>query len=691
VGVVVGNYVFRWTITNGACTSYSDVEISINQIPTPANVGPTQFLCNLTSTTLTGNTPLVGTGTWTQIGVLPNLAVITSPNQPNSTVTGLIPGSYQFRWTIVNGICTSSADLIVTVYGLPTTANAGPTQDHCGPVLPATSVTVTMAANTPVVGTGAWTKISGPGTQTITNTASPTTTITGLIYGTYVFRWSITNGTCPPSTSDVTININHCGPITFNETTYLCKGTSTSGNVLANGDYSPEGRPLTVNTTPVVLPAHGSFTVLANGNYTYTPVVTYVGTDKAVVSVCDNASYCTNDTIFINVVDAVTANAGPDQVLCNQSSTFLTGNYPPTGSSGNWTFVSGPITVTPTPANSPMASVTGLIPSTTPYIFRYTITSTFPGASCTSFDDVQVLNYNYPTLPYAGPDQQLCLSGGPSTSTTLTGNTPVYGTGIWQQKSGPSTAVIATPSNPTTSVTNLIAGTYTFSWGIYNGVCDTLKDYVDVVVNTPATANAGSNATICQGSTYTLSTSTATNYTSLLWTTSGTGIFNNSTTLHPIYTPSASDITAGTVTLTLTAYSTSPCANATSSMVLTIGKSPTASAGPNGSVCQGTAYTVSGASATNYSSTRTRNIDRGNHTYPDLYSYCRANRFGNSHPDRKSEFRMFHTGNFSNDVDDHRFSNSLCRHECYHMRKLDLYLKCLHSHKLYESGLDNFR
>jgi hypothetical protein len=36
------------------------------------------------------------------------------------------------------------------------------------------------------------------------------------------------------------------------------------------------------------------------------------------------------------------------------------------------------------------------------------------------------------------------------------------------------------------------------------------------------------------------------------WTTAGTGTFNNANALNAVYTPSATDITAGTVTLTLT-------------------------------------------------------------------------------------------------------------------------------------------
>ena len=61
-----------------------------------------------------------------------------------------------------------------------------------------------MAANTPAVGTGAWSIMSG--SATITDPSSPTTTVTGIAAGSAVtLRWIISNGVCAPSTDDVTV------------------------------------------------------------------------------------------------------------------------------------------------------------------------------------------------------------------------------------------------------------------------------------------------------------------------------------------------------------------------------------------------------------------------------------------------------------------------------------------------------
>jgi hypothetical protein len=60
----------------------------------------------------------------------------------------------------------------------------------------ATGTSVTMAGNTISGGSGLWTKTSGPEGAAITTASSPTTTITGLSAGVYVYRWTSTNGSC---------------------------------------------------------------------------------------------------------------------------------------------------------------------------------------------------------------------------------------------------------------------------------------------------------------------------------------------------------------------------------------------------------------------------------------------------------------------------------------------------------------
>jgi len=72
--------------------------------------------------------------------------------------------------------------------------------------------------------------------------------------------------------------------------------------------------------------------------------------------------------------------------------------------------------------------------------------------------------------------------------------------------------------------------------------------------------------------TYTLAGALAQNYTSIQWTTSGDGTFDNSTSSNPTYTPGANDIASQEVLLTITAVNTD-CGNVSDQMTLAVNPS----------------------------------------------------------------------------------------------------------------------
>lgn len=164
---------------------------------------------------------------------------------------------------------------------------------------------------------------------------------------------------------------------------------------------------------------------------------------------------------------------------------------------------------------------------------------------------------------------------------------------------------------PQPEVTNIMVSPYiltTGNAGQYTGLA--IYDFdncagsvtgsaVTISVNPPPTGFAGNNAVVCPGSSYMLTQSTATNYSSLLWATSGDGVFNDPYTLHPVYTPGMFDQINGGVTLTLNAIGISPCAPSISSMFLDVVEQPTANAGPDQQVCEDSQVTLDG-DATNY-------------------------------------------------------------------------------------------
>ena len=78
-----------------------------------------------------------------------------------------------------------------------------------------------------------------------------------------------------------------------------------------------------------------------------------------------------------------------------------------------------------------------------------------------------------------------------------------------------------------------------------------------------------------------------------VWTSNGTGSYNpGNTTLNAAYNISAGDISAGSVTFTLTSLNNGPCPAVTDSVRINMGLLATVNAGPNLSLCS-TAGTVS--------------------------------------------------------------------------------------------------
>jgi uncharacterized repeat protein (TIGR01451 family)/gliding motility-associated-like protein len=193
-GTYTFNVVFRNSVAGCASEIYP-VTLIVDAKPTTANAGPNQDLCGVVATALAGNVVQSGVGAWTQVNG-PDTAVIVSPNNPASQVTGLIPGSYVFRWTIVNGACPgTSDDVTIKVTPSPDTADAGPDQEQYN------SGVFTMAANQPGSGTGTWKVLMG--NAQVTSPNNPTTAVTIASPSGASLEWAVASGNCAPSRDTV--------------------------------------------------------------------------------------------------------------------------------------------------------------------------------------------------------------------------------------------------------------------------------------------------------------------------------------------------------------------------------------------------------------------------------------------------------------------------------------------------------
>jgi len=103
-----------------------------------------------------------------------------------------------------------------------------------------------------------------------------------------------------------------------------------------------------------------------------------------------------------------------------------------------------------------------------------------------------------------------------------------------------------------------------FGYKVIGGVDNNLSFALIGTSNSQAvcpTADAGPDAAINSGESYMLADASATDYSSLFWSTSGSGSFDDPATLHATYTPGPSDI-GNTIVLTLRALPVSPCTQA---------------------------------------------------------------------------------------------------------------------------------
>ena len=186
-----GNNIFKWTVSNSCGSTFDIVNIARFEDPTIAQTSPIAPICTNNSI-LTGNTALIGSGSWT---VVKGTGTISDVNNPTSTITNLGIGENIFKWTIFNGCGLSESQVKITVESAPIKASVGPNQEGCGS-------TAILDGNSPKSSSGTWTLVKGTGT--INDPSDSTSGVSNMDIGISVFRWTVANS-CDTSFADLTI------------------------------------------------------------------------------------------------------------------------------------------------------------------------------------------------------------------------------------------------------------------------------------------------------------------------------------------------------------------------------------------------------------------------------------------------------------------------------------------------------
>ena len=270
---------------------------------------------------------------------------------------------------------------------------------------------------------------------TVTVNPKPVAAITApasqiCVYDAGTVSFSASTGTAPFAirlvvtkpggvTDTISRTINNNGPesiqviapesTTGNYTIQLFEITDDKGctrtNITPTVNILVKPRPVFVLTaSPVAVCNGNSSTLTASGADTYfwspaatlnrstgttviaTPLATTTYTILGTLDGCSEDS-----TVTVTVIPgAVTADAGPDQVLCDLTIATLDGNAPSTNATGAWRQVSGPAaTITNAAQNN--STVTGLTAGRT-YIFEWTITGQAPCPPTRSTIQIDVLS-----------------------------------------------------------------------------------------------------------------------------------------------------------------------------------------------------------------------------------------------------------------------------------------------------------
>jgi|GEM_PF-5927412 len=465
--VVVGSSAtVRWTVTSGGCSGYDEVTVTNGVLPSVSDQ-PNQTLCNSSSFTMTQSMPSVGTGVWT---LESGSANITSPNSPTTTITGVGAGTSAIvKWTVTNGSCSTSDEVTLTNGALPSVSDQ-PNQNLCN------TSSFTMTQSTPSIGTGIWTLVNG--SATITDSHSPTTTITGVAVGTSAkIRWTVTSGSCS-AFDDVTLTNTIMPSVSNQPDQTLC---NTSSFTMTQTTPSAG--------TGLWTLVSGSATITTPGSATTTITGVALGASATVRWTVSNVDCSSYDDVTVTNATLAAVSDQPDQTLCNSSSFTMTQSAPSLGS-GNWTLISGSANITS--PGLPTTTVTGVAAGASATV-RWTVTS----GSCSAYDDVIVTNTALPTVSNQ-PDQAKC-----NVSTfTMTQS----GSGSWSLISG--SAVITTLSSPTTTITGVAVGTSaTVRWTTGSGSCTAYDDVIVTNNNAAPVVSDQPDQVKCNTSTFTMTQS----------------------------------------------------------------------------------------------------------------------------------------------------------------------------------------
>ena len=578
-GVAAGTVTITYTFTNAnGCSNTVNAIATINAL--------------LAVTPITGNVN-VCTGTSSQLNNATAGGIWNSSNTAIATVNslglvdGISAGTATISYTVTNtNGCTTIVTADVTVNDLPVVAPITGTFNVC------VSSSTTLAD---VTSGGTWSS-----SNTAVATVNASGVVTGLTNGTSIISYSITTSCLQTQSASATITVTAIPSATISYSgSPFCTSSApatVSQTGTPAGTYSSTGG-LTINS------ADGTITPATSTGGTYTVTYTVAASGGCGV-------YTTTTQVTITTAPSATISyGGPYCTSSAPANVTRTGTPGGTYSSSAGLTING-ITGTITPATSTNGT----------YTITYTIAASGGCALFTTTTSVTIT---------AAPSATISYTGSPFCTSSGTVNVNLTGTPGGTYSFAPAGLTI-NASNGTITPATSSGRTYTVTYTVTgSGGCSTFTTTTTLIITPAPSALAGTAIVTCanSGAVNITAGSGASNQSSILWTSSGTGTISNSNSLTTAtYTPSAADISAGIITLTLTASGNGGCTAVTSSKTVTISALPAAPTitPPSAVICQGSIQPLSSGTA---SSTTNLTLNSGiiNLAMPDYNIIGAAN------------------------------------------------------------------
>jgi len=520
------------------CTNTDQVIITVNPLPN-VDAGPDQTICDQDAVVIGGSPTSTSPGVtyaWDNTASLDNGGLANPTASPSITTT------YTVTVTDPNA-CTNTDQITVTVNPLPG-ADAGPDQTICD----LQSVTIGGSPTSSAAGVSyAWDNGASLDDATIANPlATPTATTTYTV--------TVTDGNGCSSVDAVTVTVNPLPTADAGLDQVICLGD----NATLGG--SPTG--------PATASYQWDNAASLDDATAANPIATPSATTTYTVTVTDGNACTDIDQVLITVNPVPTADAGPDQVICDLQTVVIGGAPTSSTPSASFAWDNGASLNNASIAN-PTAS-----PTTTT---TYTVTVTHPNG-CTAADQMTVTVNPLPNVD-AGLDQDICIGQ----STTIGGSPtgPAGSTYNWDNAASLDDNTLANPTATPGATT-----TYSVTVSDANGCTNT--DQVTITVNPLPNANAGPDETICDQETVVIGGSPTSTSPGATFAWDNTASLNSGNLSNPTASPNT------TTTYTVTVTDPNGC-TASDQMTVTVNPLPGADAGPDQSICNLQSVTIGGS------------------------------------------------------------------------------------------------